>query len=62
MATNTELREKQTERLFDLLELEIQNPGVLINGLNKLIARAKASMLKEDVAWVEKSIAELYKK
>ncbi|MCL2235947.1 MAG: hypothetical protein FWB98_05875 [Defluviitaleaceae bacterium] len=60
MANNLEIREKQTERLFDLLELKAINSGIKVNGLDKLIERAKAPMDKEDIASVEKSIAMLY--
>ena len=60
MATNQELRREQTERLFDLLKLKNDNPGLDIKGLDVLILRAKAPMDKEDVAWVEQAIGELY--
>jgi len=60
MSTNQELRREQTERLFDLLKLKYDNMDLKIKGLDVLIVRAKAPMDKEDVAWVEKNIAELY--
>ena len=60
MSTYQELRREQTERLFDLLELERINEETVVKGLAKLIERAKAPMDKEDIASVEKSIAKLY--
>ena len=61
MPSNQELRREQTERLFDLLKLKNDNKDIEIRGLDVLIIRAKASMLQEDVAWVEKTLKELYK-
>ncbi|MDR2182734.1 MAG: hypothetical protein LBE55_01025 [Clostridiales bacterium] len=61
MPGNQELRREQTERLFDLLKLKNDNKDIEIRGLDVLITRAKASMVQEDVAWVEKALAELYK-
>jgi hypothetical protein len=58
MATNTELRREQTERLYDLLRLKKENDGVVVKCLDEMIKRAKASMTQEDVSWVEKMIAE----
>ena len=60
MASEKEIREKQTERLFDLLEIQETNKGITINNLNQKIIRAKASMSVEDIAHVEKMIRELY--
>jgi len=60
MATNQELRREQAERLFDLLKIKYDNPGIEIKSLDMFIVRAKAAMDKEDVAWVEKTIKELY--
>jgi hypothetical protein len=59
MATNSELRREQTEKLFDLLKLEAENKqrGIEVYGLNDLILRTIASMQQEDVAWVEKVLS-----
>ena len=59
MANQIEKEEEQINRLFDLLKLEKDNPGVKIVGLNVLIARAKAPMKKEHIAQVIQMIAEL---
>ena len=52
----------QTAYLFELLDLQAQNPGVQINGMKKAIMRARASMTEPEIAWVERQIAETYKK
>ena len=59
MPTEKEIRERQQSALFDLLKL-VQDYPELANhkGVQDLIKRAKAVMDKEDVAWVEKIIAE----
>jgi len=58
MPTNTEFRKQQKELLFDLLMLrrssKEDNPR-----LNEWIAKQEAGMEEEDVAWVEKKIAQL---
>ncbi|MCL1819938.1 MAG: hypothetical protein FWG36_04695 [Oscillospiraceae bacterium] len=61
MPTNLEMRVMQKTALFDLLELKRDNEkaGVKVEGLLKLIIRTEATMEAEDVAWVEKKIAEL---
>ena len=60
MATSSEMRREQTEKLYDLLKMKTDNAaaGVKVIGLDELIRRTKASMLKEDVAWVEKVLSE----
>ena len=57
MASNTEIRADQKDRLFDLLKMKKDNPGIVIVGLEENILKAMAVMEKEDVAWVEKMIA-----
>jgi hypothetical protein len=63
MASGTEIRTGQKEKLFDLLKLKKvlmkDNPTINIDALNELIVRTKASMEAEDVAYVEKMLAEL---
>ena len=61
MATNAdaELRKEQMDKLYDLLKLQADNHNITVKGLKELINKTKASMSKEDVAWVEKTIAEL---
>ncbi|MDR2558270.1 MAG: hypothetical protein LBC86_01810 [Oscillospiraceae bacterium] len=63
MASGTEIRTAQKEKLFDLLKLkkvlEKNNASINLDALSELIIRTKASMEAEDVAYVEKMIAEL---
>jgi len=61
MPANSELKVEQMNRLFDLLTLKIENKDIEIKELDKMISRAKAAMSQEDVAWVEKNLAEIYK-
>ena len=66
MPSNTELRAQQCATLFDLLQLHMKmqranaDKEVDYENLRELITKAKAPMTQEDVAWVEKQIAELY--
>jgi len=61
MASNIEIRVMQKSELFDLLKLkrDNQNTGNDLKGLNDLITKKKAIMEAEDVAYVEKMVAEL---
>jgi len=59
MANELEIREKQKDKLFDFLVLLKLNEGSKIRGLNRMISKAKALMCKEDIADVEKLVAEL---
>ena len=59
MANELEIREKQKDKLFDFLVLLKLNEGSKIRGLNRMISKAKALMSKEDIADVEKLVAEL---
>ena len=61
MATNTEIRIVLNNNLYALLLLRAENKkvGIEVRGLSKLLSQAKASMTKEDIAWVEQQIAEL---
>ena len=61
MPTNLEMRTSQKDKLFDLLMLKRDNEkaGIKVNGLANLIIKSEAVMEAEDVAWVEKKIAEL---
>jgi len=59
MAIELEIREKQKDKLFDFLVLLKLNEGSKIRGLNRMISKAKALMSKEDIADVEKLVAEL---
>ena len=61
MSTKAELSEAKCEALFDLLELQILNPGNTINGLVSKITRCKAAMSEQDIAHVMKMIKELEK-
>lgn len=55
-----EQRPSQSRHLYTLLSLVAQNQGMKIRGLNEAIYMAKAGMLENEVAWVEKQVAELY--
>jgi hypothetical protein len=61
MATNNEMRANQKSELFRLLELKKINEvsGNKIDGIERLILTIKAPMEAEDVAYVEKLIAQL---
>jgi len=56
-----EIRVLQKSELFDLLKLkrDNDNTGNNLKGLNDLITKKKAVMEAEDVAYVEKMVAEL---
>ena len=62
MATNLEIRIMQRNKLYDLLILKERNKGNKVNYLDELINATEAMMDEEDVAWVEKKIAQLYSK
>jgi len=53
-----EMRVMQKERLYDLLMLEKENAGTTVKGLTQQIRKAKVGMEKEDIAFVEKLVAE----
>lgn len=59
MATDNELRTNQKDLLFKLLRLEKRNAGSTVIGLRDDIIEAKAKMIQEDVAYVEKMIDSL---
>jgi len=61
MASGMEIRTVQKAELYDLLMLKKQNDkdGIKVSGLNELINKKEAAMEAEDVAYVEKKIAEL---
>jgi hypothetical protein len=59
MEPDAMIRYLQTSTLFDLLMLKKSNEGNPVIRLDEVILKAKASMTQEDVAWVEKQIAEL---
>jgi len=48
----------QRARLYDLLKIKAANKGIKINELDALINALEAEMMEEDVAYVEKNIAE----
>ena len=54
MANLTEIQITQKQNLFDLLVLEKQNEkiGITVDGLGRLIRKAKSGMSKEDIAYV----------
>ena len=59
MPSNVELRREQKMKLYQIKKIKSDNPEVLIKGLNELINLIEAEMEAEDVAWVEKKLAEL---
>ena len=60
MSTPKEIEKEQADRLHELLQIkqEIKKHGSL-KTLNMAITRAKATMAKESIAWVEKNVAEM---
>ena len=60
MANKLEIEIEQKRRLFMLLEIKAENPGIQINALNRLIIATEAEMEQENVAWVREKIAELH--
>jgi len=59
MATNAELRVVLNNKLYDLKKLKKYNPDKKIVFLDDMILETEAVMEQEDVAWVEKKIAQL---
>ena len=59
MPSNVELRREQKMRLYQIKKIRADNPDILIKGLNELINLIEAEMEAEDVAWVEKKLAQL---
>ena len=61
MPSNIEMRSAQRTSLFDLLKLkrDMAKEGISFPGLEALIIKAEAAMEEEDVALVEKKIAQL---
>ena len=59
MSTHAEIREKQREALFDLLEIQKLNKDATVKGLNSKIVRCKAAMEKDDINHVMQMIKEL---
>jgi len=63
MATGIEIRTTQKNALFDLLmvksEVENDKGSASYKALEKLIIKMEAVMEEEDVAYVEKKIAQL---
>ena len=59
MASNIEIRIEQRKRLYQLLKIKKVNPNQNINEIDSMINAAEAEMEEEDVAWVEKKIAQL---
>jgi len=57
--TTDEMRERQKKLLFSLLLIEKSNPDLKIKNLRLQLAEARVGMNKEDIADVEKEIAEL---
>ncbi|MDR2183021.1 MAG: hypothetical protein LBE55_02495 [Clostridiales bacterium] len=60
MASHLEIRERQRDKLYTLLKIKLDNKDMPIKGLKEEINATEAVMDEEDVAWVEKKIAQLY--
>ena len=62
MASNTEIRVQQKGTLYELLIIKAINKkaGNKVEGLDNLIRKTIATMEQEDVAWVEKQVAEIH--
>jgi len=59
MATEKEIRERQQSTLYELLAMQRDYPELAEHkAIREMIRKAKAVMDKEDVAWVEKIVAE----
>ena len=58
MPNTRELDRELTERLYDLLKIKNANSGMKNSALEDAIKRAKASMTKEQIAWVEALISD----
>jgi hypothetical protein len=56
MASQLEINKESAEKLYDLLMIRNENGGVINKRLDESIARTKASMTKEAIAWVEAQI------
>ena len=59
MATNLEIEKEQMEKLYDLLMIKKENQGMQIKRLDDCIARTKAGMKKENIAWVEQMVSDM---
>jgi len=59
MATNMEMQKADRSHLYSLLKLKKVNKGIEIKELNALINQVESTMQAEDVAYVEKKVAQL---
>ena len=59
MATNVGLKFVLNSKLYDLKKIKKRNPGVEIAELDDTILATEAVMDEEDIALVEKKIAQL---
>ena len=59
MATPKAIDKEQADRLYELLLIKKDNKRVKNKSLSMAIGRAKATMTKEAIAWVEKHVTEL---
>ena len=58
MASIVEINKESAEKLYDLLMIKKDNGNHINKRLDETIARTKASMTKEAIAWVEAQITE----
>ena len=61
MSTPKEIDREQADRLHELLMIKKYSKDTENMMLDMAISRAKATMTKEAIAWVEKHVAELGK-
>jgi hypothetical protein len=58
VANVREIDKELADRLYDLLMIKKANAGYEVKWLKNAVARCKAAMTKEAIAWVEKQVAE----
>jgi len=59
MPNLAEIKITQNNQLFKFLKLKKDNSDLVIKGLDNMILELKASMPQEEIAYVEKLVAEL---
>jgi len=59
MANLLEIQKEQAEKLYDLLMIKRENNGHVNKKLDEAIARTRAAMSKEAIAWVEQEVNSL---
>ena len=62
MVTNLEIEKDQMEKLYELLMIRLENKDTKNMRLEDTIAKTKAGMKKENIAWVEQMVKEMAEK